>query len=46
MTDVVKFAMIIIALVMIFRLPLYKLHQQNKQLYSEVETEPACELGL
>ena len=39
MTDVVKFAMIIIAPVMIFRLPLYKLHRRSKRLYSEVEEE-------
>ena len=37
MTYVVTFAMIIIALVMIFRLPLYRLHQRSRQLYSEVE---------
>ena len=39
MTYVVKFAMIIIALVMIFRLPLYKLYQRSKQLYKEVEED-------
>ncbi len=39
MTYVVKFAMIIIALVMIFRLPLYKLHQRSKQLYKEAEED-------
>ena len=39
MTGVVKFAMIIIAPVMIFRLPLYKLHRRSKRLYSEVEEE-------
>ncbi len=41
MTYVVKFAMIVVALVMIFRLPLYKLHQRSKQLYKEVVTELA-----
>ena len=39
MTNVVKFAMIIIALVMIFRLPLYKLHQRSKQMYKEAAEE-------
>lgn len=44
MTQVVKFAMIVAAFVMIFRLPLYKLHQRSKQLYSEVETELAINI--